>query len=233
MEYENLFKLPTGVDDIESVFKTKRGSTYAHHLDATTTRNRSGKNHKDPSTGIQPRSGRTIFMDPRDVNKVAGVYQNAEMATRFVPIMEEGKPTGKVGLQLMEDYGSLKAGSMLETVDYSTRPAVGSTPVEIWGSESPMKDTGKNIHFGNVITEVHPKPDRLKGPLSKLGVVASLAAAASNVKAGEYGKAIDNITDIAVPPFMESRSLNKNEDLELKRLRNMPPTISKGPLYKD
>lgn len=228
MSYDPLFSLPSGTDDIESVFKTARGSTYAHHADTTSTRNRSGANHSDKSTGIQQRSGRTIYMSPDAVNSMAGLYQNAEIATKFIPVMEDGKPTGKVALQLMEDYGPKKAGTILAVAPYATKPAVGMNPVEIYGSESPMGSSGRNIHFGNAITEVHPKPDRLKGAAGKAGIAAALMGAASAAKAGEYGKALDKATDLFVLPFAESRGLNENEDAELARRRAMPPTIDKA-----
>jgi len=199
MSYDPLFTLPTGVEDIESVFKTGRGSTYAHHADTTTTRNRSGANHTDKSTGVQQRSGKTIYMDPSDVNKVAGIYQNSEMATKFVPVLDNGKPTGQVALQLMEDYGPRKAGSILAQAPYSTKPAVGMNPVEIWGSESPMGSSGRNIHFGNAITEVHPKPARLSG---KAGIAAALASGAGAASAGELQKAAGDVAESVLPWWM-------------------------------
>jgi hypothetical protein len=80
------------------------------------------------------------------------------MGTKFVPIMDaEGKPTGKAGLYLMEDFGPKKAGTLLGTAPYETKPSVGLTPVEIYKSESPRGDSGRGIHFGNKITNVTPK----------------------------------------------------------------------------
>jgi hypothetical protein len=142
--------------------------------------------------------------------------------------MENGKPTGKVALQLTDDYGPKKAGTVLATAPYATKPAVGMNPVEIFGSESPIGSSGRNIHWGNAITEVHPRPSRLPAAAGKAGIAASLAGAASAAKAGEYGEAIDKATDIAVLPFAESRMLNENEDEELAKRRKMPPTISKA-----
>ena len=131
MDYEPLFNLPTGTSDIDSVFRTERGSTYAHHADATTTRNRSGEKHTDTRTGIQPRSGKTIFMSPKDVNVIGGLFQNPDMATQLAPILDaNGKPTGQVKLELLEDYGPRKAGSVLATAPYEVRPKVGLSPVE-------------------------------------------------------------------------------------------------------
>ena len=91
MDYESLLKLKTGIEDIEFLFKTARGSTYAHHANATTTGNREPSNQKGTGSKIQQRSGKTIYMDPKHVNQVAGLFQNTEMATKFVPILENGK----------------------------------------------------------------------------------------------------------------------------------------------
>jgi len=225
MSYDPLFKLPTGTDDIESVFKTARGSTYAHHADTTSTRNRSGANHKDKSTGIQSRSGKTIYMDPKSVNSMAGLYQNAELSTKFVPVMKDGKPTGQVALQLMEDYGPKKAGTVLASAPYATKPAVGMNPVEIFGSESPIGSSGRNIHFGNAITEVHPKPARLGG---KLGVAAALSSGTGAASAGELRQAAGDVVESFLPLGLTPSALNTNENEELAKRRKMLPTISKA-----
>lgn len=146
-------------DDLESVFKTERGSTYAHHADATTTRNRSSVQHADKTEGVQPRSGKTVFMSPKDVSVLGGFFQNPDMATKFTPLFDEnGRPTGKAAVTLLEDYGPRKAGTVLYEAAYQTKPSIGSNPVEIYRSESKIGDTGKGIHFGNKITEVHQKP---------------------------------------------------------------------------
>lgn len=225
MSYEPLFKLPTGTDDIESVFKTARGSTYAHHADATTTGNREPSNQKGTGSKIQSRSGKTIFMDPKAVNNIAGLYQNAEIATKFVPVLVNGKETGKVALQLMEDYGPKKAGTVLATAPYSTKPALGMNPVEIWGSESPMGSRGGNIHFGNAITEVHPKPSRLGG---KLGVAAALASGAGAANAGQLRQAAGDVAESFLPLGLTPSALNADENDELAKRRKLPPTISKA-----
>ena len=231
-DYDPLFKLPTGTDDISSVFKTSRGSTYAYHDDNTTTRNRSGENHRDTSTGVQQRSGKTIFMDPEHVNNIAGLYQNAEMGTKFVPVLENGKPTGQVALQLMEDYGPKKAGTTLVQAPYKTIPEVGLNPVEIYGSESPVGSSGKNIHWGNAITEVHPKPERLKGLGGKLGVASALLGGAGAASAGEYRKAAGDVAESMLPIGMMPSSLNTNEDAELAARRKQSPTITMPDSYR-
>jgi hypothetical protein len=231
-DYDSLFKLPTGTDDIASVFKTGRGSTYAHHTDNTTTRNRSGANHKDTSTGVQARSGKTVFMDPKDVNNIAGLYQNAEMGTKFVPVLENGKPTGKVALQLMEDYGPKKAGTTMVQAPYEVQPKVGLHPVEIYGSESPVGSSGKNIHWGNAITEVHPKPERLKGLGGKAGIAAALLGGAGAASAGEYRKAARDIGESFLPLGLTPGTLGGNEMELLEATRGKGPTITLPDNYR-
>jgi len=151
--YEAFKSMP----DVAGMFRTSRGSTYAHFPDATTVRNRSGAAHSDVSEGVQPRSGKTVFMNPKDVDSMAGIFQNTEMATKLVPEFDKvGKATGRVILQLTENYGPRKAGEVLHTAPYTTKPSVGQNPVEIYKSVSPMGDAGRGVHFGNSITEVMP-----------------------------------------------------------------------------
>lgn len=153
MDYEALLKL----DAVENLYKTERGSTYAQHSDATSTRNRSGAGHADKTEGLQPRSGKTVYMTPENVNRIGGYFQNPDMASKFIPVLDnDGKPTGKAAIDLMQDYGPKKAGTRLVEAPYETRPKVGLSPVEIYGNESKIGDTGRNIHFGNKITEVVP-----------------------------------------------------------------------------
>jgi hypothetical protein len=196
MDYDELFKLPTGTEDIESVFRTARGSTYAQHANSSTTRNRSGAKHRDTTTGIQPRSGKTVFLSEQDVNRLAGFFQNPDMATQIVPVMgQDGKPTGQLKVELLEDYGPRKAGSVLATAPYELRPKVGLAPMEIYASTSKMGDTGSGVHFGNSITEVHPRPSRL----GKAGIAAVLAGGAGAASAGDLRRAAGDVAESLLP----------------------------------
>lgn len=149
---------PEGADIINT-FRTSRGSAYAHHADNTTTRNRSGAAHSDTTEGVQARSGKTIFVDPKVANTVGGLFQNTDMATKVVPKFDSKGVhiPGKAVLQLTEDYGPHKAGTVLHEFSYKTNPEVGFNPVEIYRSESPMGNAGTGIHFGTAITEVTPQ----------------------------------------------------------------------------
>ena len=133
-------------------FTTQRGSRYQHYKDGTTVRHRSGKDHPDKSEGKQPRSGKTIFMDKKDVHKTSGWFQNKDVDVSFVPI---GK--NKAQIVLNKQYGPKKEGSVVETVSFSTLPKIKTHPVEIYSSKSPLGDSGKGIHFGSEIVKISKK----------------------------------------------------------------------------
>jgi hypothetical protein len=153
MDYETI--LNTVSEEPEHMYKTARGSAYAHYKDNSTVRNRSGKDHKDKTEGLQTRSGRTVYMHPDDVNKMSGLYQNPELSTAFKPASyDKETKKGKVALTHTEDYGPKKAGTVIHEAPFTTKPAVGLAPVEVYRSESPKGDSGKGVHWGSKITEV-------------------------------------------------------------------------------
>jgi hypothetical protein len=194
MNYDALIKALGQMDDVEYMFRTMRprdekypGSFYAHHGSGSTSGLREPSNKPGTGYSLQQRSGKTVFMSPRDVNMLSD-FQNPDMATKFVPKMDkDGKPTGKAQLVLTEDYGPKKAGSVLAEVPYTTKPQVGMNPVEIYRSESPIGSRGSGIHFGHEITEVHPRPARLGG---KAGVAAALLGGAGAANASELAESL-------------------------------------------
>jgi len=230
MDYEP-FK---GMSDAEYLFRTGRGSTYAHLPGSQTIRNRSGANHTDTTTGMQPKSTKTLYMDPKAVTAVGSWLQDPSTATRLVPeIGKDGKATGYALVQATEDFYrpaskyapemKLEKGQAVTRVPFTLEPKEGMHPVEILGSsDSPKGSKARNVHFGNAITEVIPKA------AGKAGIVASLLGAVTAAKAGQYGEAVDKATDLAVLPFAESRTLNENESAELAKRRAMAPTIDKA-----
>jgi hypothetical protein len=156
MDYETI--LQAVGEEPEYLYKTSRGSAYGHYEDNSTIRNRSGEQHKDTSVGLQPRSGKTVYMKPEDINRMAGVFQNSEMATQFMPSSyDKESRTGKATLSLLEDYGPKKAGSVVHEASFTTVPQKGLAPVEINRSSSPIGDSGRGIHWGTTITEVVPR----------------------------------------------------------------------------
>jgi hypothetical protein len=153
MDYDTILKA-VGEEPMH-MYTTERGSTYAHYKDNSTVRNRSGANHTDKRTGIQSRSGKTVYLTPADVNKMAGIFQNVDFATSFKPISYDKKTgTGRVALVHAEDFGPKKAGSVVHEAVFTTKPQVGLNPVEINKSESPKGDSGKGIHWGSKITGI-------------------------------------------------------------------------------
>ena len=134
-------------------FTTSRGSTYEHFEDATTQRFRSGKDHADTSVGLQPPSNKTVFVSKSSADKVGGLFQNPDMSTKLVPVLENGKVV-RMKLVLNSDFGKKKAGEVLADVNVSTRPSVGKYPVEIMQSTSPVGNAGTAVHFGTKITSV-------------------------------------------------------------------------------
>jgi hypothetical protein len=150
-DYDAFYDMP----DAEYLFKTERGSTYAHLPEGQTIRNRSGENHRDTSTGVQPKSGKTVYMDRPSTAALAGWLQNPDVSTQLLPELGlDGKPTGNAQIKLLEDYGPKKAGSVVAKAPFTTKPEVGLHPVEIYRSQSPVGDTGRGVHFGTAITEV-------------------------------------------------------------------------------
>ena len=166
MDYETLLQ---SIDkEPDYLFRTARGSTYAHLPEGQTVRNRSSEGHTDKTTGIQSQSSKTLYADRNAVNAIGSWIQDPNTATRLIPEMKDGKFTGHALVQMAEDhytpaskYGperNLKAGQIVSRVPVALAPSVGAYPVEILGSaESPKGSKARNIHFGTEITEVIPR----------------------------------------------------------------------------
>jgi hypothetical protein len=138
-------------DEPSALYQTAKGSTYAHYSDSTSIRDKLPRPEHPGEQGIQPRSRKTIFMNPEDVNRVAGIHQNAGMGTSFVPHPEK---QNTVVLQHSEDYGPRKKGEYVRGTEapFSLTPSLGMHPVEIMNPHSP-----KGVHFGNAITHIERK----------------------------------------------------------------------------
>ena len=156
MDYETI--LQAVGEEPEYLYRTERGSAYGHYADNSTIRNRPGAGHRDTTEGLQPRSGKTVYMSPQDVDRMAGLFQNAEIGTAFRPVeYNKETKTGTATLALTDDYGPKKAGTTLHSASFTTVPIKGMIPVEINKSESPIGSSGRGIHWGTKITEVIPR----------------------------------------------------------------------------
>ena len=138
-------------------FTTSRGSTYELFDDASTQRNRSGVGHKDTSTGLQPVSNKTVFVDKEGLVYVGGIFQNPDIATRLNPVFDAKGNITSMTVDLTEDFGPRRAGERMAEVPVTTRPAVGKYPVEIMSPESPRGSSGRGVHFGSEIIDVQPQ----------------------------------------------------------------------------
>ena len=116
-----------------------------------------GETHKAGTP--QPPSQKTIFVDKNNLLNISGWFQNKDVDVSFVP---GGKNKGKIVLN--KKYGPRKAGSTVENITYSGKPAKGKYPVEIFSSHSPLGSSGRpvitkdgevgGIHFGDKIIKV-------------------------------------------------------------------------------
>jgi len=143
-------------------FKTAKGSTYEVTDGNTTVRNKAARPEHPNEAGIQPQSKKTIYMPRSELEKFAGVHQNPDMPTEFIPT---GPDTA--ALRLTKDWGPRKAGEILQgtEVKFTLDPEVGLNPVEILDFRNP-----RGIHFGNEIIEVEsniPKVSRSVTPSRK------------------------------------------------------------------
>jgi len=167
--YDPFYSLP----DAERLYRTERGSTYAHFTDQTSQRNRSGEGHQDKTTGLQKRSRATVYMEPRAMNAIGSWLQDEGISTRLDAVLDKNnKPTGKVRVSLVEPYTqqptkvvngkfvntgppiTYEAGRILSEVPYETKPLKGYHPVEIFDPKSPKGTKGEGVHFGSRITEI-------------------------------------------------------------------------------
>jgi hypothetical protein len=212
-----------GLNDVDYLFKTSRGSAYAKHTDNTTTRNRSGAGHRDTSVGMQQRSGKTIFMPSDGVDNLGRMFQNPNTATQIIPLAYDQKTkTGTVAVKALEDgtnmwTGPFKKGQVLAQSTFTTVPQVGFAPVEINQSESPKGDKGKGVHFGTQITEVKPRsafkatapidndvidavfPSDKRRTAGKAGIAAALAGGAGAASAGDLRRAVGDVAESFLP----------------------------------
>ena len=138
---------PTGITG----FTTAKGSTYELTSDSTTERTRAARDDTEES-GLQPRSGKTVYMNENDKTTIGSIFQT-EVPVQFVP--DTTNNTAK--LIHLDSYGPLNAGDdASETVNYSLTPEVGLYPVEIYDSNN---SDIRNVHFGSEIVGLNTAED--------------------------------------------------------------------------
>jgi hypothetical protein len=142
--------MPQNVPGMTHAFRTERGSTYAFNSSTgASVRNRSGANHASATTGIQPKSERTVFMNltTQEANQLASLFQMGNKM-QLQPIAGN-----RIQVVYAENYGPKRAGEVFwtSTKPYSTQPQMGLSPVEIYNKAA------TSVHVGSRITELVAK----------------------------------------------------------------------------
>lgn len=151
------------MDNVQNLFATARGSTYAQHDDLSTTGYREPSNMPGTGKTLQPPSQKTVFIPSDSAEDLARAFQNQTIATEMVPVKDQ-KGSGKMQVRATEPgesmwFGKFEKGKVLAEAPYITTPKVGHSPLELLGSnQSPVGSKGRGVHFGSVITEVIPMP---------------------------------------------------------------------------
>lgn len=206
--YQELLKALGNTDDIEYLFKTMRprdsaypGSFYAQHAENRSSGFREPSNKPGTGHSLQPKSYRTLYLDPKAADRVQSWFHDENLSTYAIPETgKDGKPSGHLLIKSAEkqpyNKTTLEKDQILTRVPYSKLPVVGYHPLEFgYAAASPRGSTG-DVHFGNPITEVHPRPARLAG---KAGIAAALAGGAGAASAGDLRRAAGNVAESFLP----------------------------------
>lgn len=189
-------------------FETSSGSTYDQFKNATTIRNRAERDDNEVS-GVQPRSGKTVFMNKESIDTIGPLFQNTEIPVQFVPL--EGN---KAKLIYTEDYGPKKAGEdASNVVQFTTSPRMGLHPVEIMDSKNTDR---RNIHFGNEIVKIRSASKKDKETKKEPKV-----SFAPLVRPNEKKTAVAKAMDINEAAAINQRSTSPEE---IKKIKDMDIT---------
>lgn len=137
-----------------TTFKTAKGSTYAVQADGTTVRNKKLRN--DPGhegdQGVKPKTDKTVYIPSAEAARLSA----PDSATWRV--IDHGD--GTLSLATQNADGRWGVSPDAKNVPVTNEPAVGLTPIELWGKDKVYKyDAFKTVHFGNEIVEVNkPQP---------------------------------------------------------------------------
>ena len=189
--YQELLKSLGKAEDVEYLFRTQRsdnpkypGSFYAQHANNSTSGFREPSNEAGKGYKLQPKSYRTLYLDPRATDAVHSWLRDQNIATYAVPEAgKDGKPTGHLLIKSAEQQkhgkNTLSKDQTLTRVPYSKEPVVGYHPLEFGPSAASPRGSSGDVHYGNKITEVHPRPSRL----GKAGIAATLLGGAGAASA--------------------------------------------------
>jgi hypothetical protein len=155
---KKLSQKPAAKTVTAKTFKTAKGSVYVIQEDGTTIRDKAYRpEHGKKEQGIQPKSDKTVFVDPEDSQRLA---LPADATTR---IIDHGN--GTLSIAVKNDDGKWGISPSARGIPFTDMPAVGKSPVELFKKDQVYgKDAYKKIHLGNKITETSFDQPTVKQP---------------------------------------------------------------------
>lgn len=228
--YQELLKALGNAEDVEYLFKTQRpdnpkyaGSFYAQHAGNATTGFREPSDAAGTGYKKQPKSYRTLYLEPKAANKVGSWFQDESLATYAIPeVGKDGKPTGHLLIKSSEQQshrtqGTLQKDQVLSRVPYSKVPVEGYQPLEFGSAAASPRGSKGDIHYGNPITEVKPRsafkasapidndvidavfPSDKRRTAGKAGIATLLAGGAGAASAGDFCRAAGDVAESLLP----------------------------------
>ena len=189
--YENL----PNAENATYTFKTAKGSVYEHRADGTTVRDKQQRpEHPDEKEkGLQPVSTKTLYVDSKEVNKLAKPSLNKAY---LAPV---SNTSNTVAWHYGEGYGGpnndiRKKGEVIAgtEVSFTLTPQIGLNPIEVFENKS-----GQNVHYGNPITEVQEV--KRAATTGKAGTGTGAKGAGASIQTGTpAGAATDAASGVGV-----------------------------------
>lgn len=133
-------------------FTTAKGSTYTHHEDGTTTRNKAARTDygHEGDSGAKERSAKTYYMDENTANALARPQGTSR-------VIDHGN--GTLSVATKNANGQWGVAPSQSKVKVSDKPSHGAIPLELWeGEKLGGHDAYRTTHFGNKITELNEEP---------------------------------------------------------------------------
>lgn len=130
-------------------FKTAKGSVYQVNADGTTVRTKAARPEHPGDSGLKDVSARTIYVAPGDVTPLSmglgkGSRYHFDDKTSTLWVVMYNEAAGKMG-----------ATPSMSNIPFTTTPAIGYTPIEVWDPVVRHNTLVYRVsHMGNPITEV-------------------------------------------------------------------------------
>lgn len=139
-------------------YQTAKGSVYEVHDDGTTTRNKSfHPEHGAADQGLKSRSAKTIYVgSSAEAVNLSGAGLSGVGPDGFRLVLRDGKAT----LVWRNPNGQWGASASSRDIPFTTDPAVGKFPVEMWRAAEDVPgftEVYAAQHAGNEIVAMEPR----------------------------------------------------------------------------